>query len=155
MTANKCHKNYLSGPLGKFCLYVILTISYLRAQTTEASSLPTDSSQPLFKQIEIFSILTVWLYISAVLSLKCTRELLECLLGISPSGRNPCGGNKSMINKRRITYLWYIVALLPQKRFQLSDFEWLWVRRWLFLMRTQTHSKLLKKPLLRQMDDYV
>ena len=21
------------------------------------------------------------------------RELLECLLGISPSGRNPCGGN--------------------------------------------------------------
>ena len=22
-----------------------------------------------------------------------TRELLECLLGISPSGRNPCGGN--------------------------------------------------------------
>ena len=24
-----------------------------------------------------------------------TRELLECLLGISPSGRNPYGGNKS------------------------------------------------------------
>ena len=23
-----------------------------------------------------------------------TRELLECLLGISPSGRNTCGGNK-------------------------------------------------------------
>ena len=22
------------------------------------------------------------------------RELLGCLLGISPSGRNPCGGNK-------------------------------------------------------------
>ena len=46
--------------------YVILTISYLRAQTTETSSLPTDSSRPLFKQIEIFSILTVWLYISTV-----------------------------------------------------------------------------------------
>ena len=47
-----------------FCLYVILTISYLRAQTIETSSLPTDSSRPLFKQIEIFSTLTVWLYIS-------------------------------------------------------------------------------------------
>ena len=57
---NKCHKIYLSGPLGIFCLYVILTISYLRAQTIETSSLPTDSSRPLFKQIEIFSILTVW-----------------------------------------------------------------------------------------------
>ena len=52
------------GPLGILCLYVILTISYLRAQTIETSSLPTDSSQPLFKHIEIFSLLTVWLYIS-------------------------------------------------------------------------------------------
>ena len=34
-----------------FCLYVILTISYLRAQTIETSSLPTDSSRPLFKQM--------------------------------------------------------------------------------------------------------
>ena len=63
---NKCHKIYLSGPLGIFCLYVILTISYLLAQAIETSSLPTDSSRPLFKQIEIFSILTVWLYISTV-----------------------------------------------------------------------------------------
>ena len=40
---------------------VILTISYSRAQTKETSSLPTDSSRPLFKQIEIFSgILTVY-----------------------------------------------------------------------------------------------
>ena len=46
--------------------YLILTISYLRAQTIETSSLPTDSSWPLFKQIEIFSILTVWQYISTV-----------------------------------------------------------------------------------------
>ena len=61
---NKCHKIYLSGPFGIFCLYVILTISYLRAQTIETSSLPTDSSRPLFKQIEIFSILTEWLFIS-------------------------------------------------------------------------------------------
>ena len=57
----------LSGPFGIFCLYVILTISYLRAQTMETSSLPTDSSRPLFKQIDIFSgILTV--YISTVSS---------------------------------------------------------------------------------------
>ena len=48
-------------PLGIFCLDVILTISNLLAQTIETSSLPTDSSQPLFKQIEIFSgILTVY-----------------------------------------------------------------------------------------------
>ena len=52
---NKCHKIYLSGPFGIFCLYVILTISYLRAQTIETSLLPTDSTRPLFKQIEIFS----------------------------------------------------------------------------------------------------
>ena len=51
----KCYKIYLTGPLTIFCLYVILTISYLRAQTIETSSLPTDSSLPLFKQVEIFS----------------------------------------------------------------------------------------------------
>ena len=53
---NKCHKIYLSGPFGIFCLYVILNISYLRAQTMETSSLLTDSR--LF--------LAHWLYISAV-----------------------------------------------------------------------------------------
>ena len=52
---------YLSGPLGIFCLYVILAISYLRARTIETSSLSTDSSWPLLEQIEIFSaILTVY-----------------------------------------------------------------------------------------------
>ena len=62
MTAQykNCHKIYLSGPLGMFCLYVILTISYLRAQTIETSSLPTGSSRPLFKQIDIFSILNLF-----------------------------------------------------------------------------------------------
>ena len=35
--------------------YVILTILYLRVRTIETSSSPTDSSRPLFKQIEIFS----------------------------------------------------------------------------------------------------
>ena len=49
-------------PFGIFSIYVILTISYLRAQTIETSSLPTDSSRPLFEQIEIFSsILTAYL----------------------------------------------------------------------------------------------
>ena len=63
MTAQlKCYKIYLTGPLTIFCLYVILTISYLRAQTIETSSLPTDSSRPQFEQIEIFSsIQTVYL----------------------------------------------------------------------------------------------
>ena len=56
-----------------FCLYVILTISYLRAQTIETSSLPTDSSRPQFEQIEIFS---SW----------PRRDFA--------SRRNPCGGNK-------------------------------------------------------------
>ena len=74
---NKCHKIYLSGRFGIFYLYVILTISYLRAQTIETSSLPTDSSRPLFKQIEIFSgILTV--YFICKYFPWYTRELLEC-----------------------------------------------------------------------------
>ena len=36
-----------------------LLFEYLQAQTIETSSLPTDSSRPLFKQIEIF---LYWLY---------------------------------------------------------------------------------------------
>ena len=80
---NKCHKIYLSGPFGIFCLYVILTISYLRAQTIETSSLTTDFSRPLFEQIDIFpSILTV--YLNCKYCPQYTRELLGCLLGISP-----------------------------------------------------------------------
>ena len=51
---NKCHNIYLGGPFGIFCFHVILTISYLWAQTVETSSLSTDSSWPLFKQIKIF-----------------------------------------------------------------------------------------------------
>ena len=48
--------SYAETPFGISSIYVILTISYLRAQTIETSSLPTDSSRPLFEQIEIFSI---------------------------------------------------------------------------------------------------
>ena len=83
-----------------FCLYVVLKVSYLRGANNRnvVITYRTDSSRPLFKQIEIFSIytLTVWLYISIVssfLNIRATRELLEYLLGISPSGRNPCGSN--------------------------------------------------------------
>ena len=89
---NKCHKIYLSGPFGIFGLYVILTISYLRAQTIKTSSLPTDSSRRLFKQIEIFSILTVWLYISTVsafLNIRASYKSASSgfrLLGEIPSG---------------------------------------------------------------------
>ena len=98
---NNCHKIYLSGPFAIFCLYVILTISYLRAQTVETSSLPTDSSRPLFEQIEIFSsIPTVYLDCKYVLSLiyryaRVTRVPPRDFA----SGRNPCGGN----NKKNIT----------------------------------------------------
>ena len=36
---NKCHKIYLSGPFGVFCLYIFLNISYLQERTIETSSL--------------------------------------------------------------------------------------------------------------------
>ena len=75
-----------------FCLYVILTISYLRAQTIETSSLPTDSSRPLFKQTEIFSILTVWLYISTVSTvLNIRASYLSASSGFRLQGEIPAG----------------------------------------------------------------
>ena len=46
-------------PVVSFLCFTSLTISYLRAQAIETSSFPTDSSRPLFKQIERFSVLTV------------------------------------------------------------------------------------------------
>ena len=63
--------------------YVILTISYLRAQTIETSSLPNDSVRLLFKQIEIFlGILTVLFNCKDFF--EYTRELLVVLVvGIS------------------------------------------------------------------------
>ena len=61
--------------------YVILTISYLRAQTTETSSLPTDSSRPLFKQIEI---LYGCIFQLSVLSLRVTK--VPPRLGEIPAG---------------------------------------------------------------------
>ena len=71
--------------------YVIITISYLRAQTIEAS-LPTDSSRPLFKQIEIFSILTIWLYISTVSTfLNIRASYLSASSGFRLLGEIPAG----------------------------------------------------------------
>ena len=53
-------QNLPKWSLQDFLFYVILTISYLWAQTIETSSLPNKSMRALFKQIKIFSgILTV------------------------------------------------------------------------------------------------
>ena len=55
---------YLSGPFGIFCLYAILTISYLRAQTLETSSLPPHSSA---RSENWFPVLFSWLVFCFVL----------------------------------------------------------------------------------------
>ena len=66
----------------------------------EKSSLPNDSMRPLIRQIDIFScILTV--YFSCMHLSIYTRELLGYLLGISPSERNPYGGNKYQREKKK------------------------------------------------------
>ena len=80
-----------------FCLYVILTNSYLRRQTIETSSLPTDSSRPQFEQIEIFSsILTVYL------NCKYCPLIYARVTRVPPrdfaSGRNPCRENGHFSN---------------------------------------------------------
>ena len=80
---------YLGDPFGFF----ILTTSYLRAQTIETSSLPNDSMRTLFKQIKIFFF---WhtdciFQLLALFLIYVRATSLECLLGISPSGRNPYG----------------------------------------------------------------
>ena len=43
----------------------------------------------------------VTVYFSCKYFPSYTRELLECLLGISPSGQNPCGGNKNSFESFR------------------------------------------------------
>ena len=86
-------QNLPKQSLRDFPFYVILTVSYPQARTIETSSLCKDSMLPLFKQIEIFSgIPTV--YFKCKHFPQYTRELLEGLLGISTSERNPCGGKK-------------------------------------------------------------
>ena len=56
---NECHKIYPSGPLGMFCLNVILTISYLQGQTIETSSLPTVPRGPCSSKSRF---VLYWLY---------------------------------------------------------------------------------------------
>ena len=66
----------------------------------ETSSLPNDSMRTLVKQIEIFSCkLTV--YFNCMYLSIYTRELLGCLLGISPSERNPCRGGATSTNVKK------------------------------------------------------
>ena len=63
----------VSCSFGIFVFYVILTISYLRAQTIETSSLPTDSSRPLFKQKIFSDIPTVYiLTVSTFLNIRAS-----------------------------------------------------------------------------------
>ena len=91
-TINEKKKLPKGVPAGIFSFTVILTISYLRAWTIETSSLPNDFMRPLIKQIETFSgILTV--YFNCKYFSTYTRELLGCLLGISPFGKNFFRGN--------------------------------------------------------------
>ena len=93
MIDDKCHKIYLSSPFGFSFLRhpnhlvlaganngnVIITYQFPRG--------PCSSKLRFF----FWHILTV--YFNCNYFPQYTSELLECLLGISPSGRNPCGGN--------------------------------------------------------------
>ena len=95
---NMCHKNNLSGPFGYFLFYVVLTISLILAGMNNRNVLITQQfhAAPIIKQIKIFSgILTTYFnckYFSYIH--KITSYQLGCLLGISPSARNLCRGNK-------------------------------------------------------------
>ena len=97
--------SHAETPFGIFSIYVILTISYLGAQTIETSSLPTDSSRPLFEQIEIFSsILTA--YLNCKYCPLYTCELLGYLLGISPLGEIPAGAiNKFSFPSQSLNFI--------------------------------------------------
>ena len=102
-------QNLPNCSLRNFLFYVILTIFYLLARTTETSSLPNDSMRPLFKQFEIFSgILTVYF------NRENTHELLECHLGISTSGRKPFGSNNKTAGKQ----VWlYFIGRTTRRRY--------------------------------------
>ena len=82
----------VSGPFGFFCVLGHPNHFVLAGATIEKSSLLTDSSRPLFKQIEIFSMLTVWLYISTVstfLKIRASNKSASSgfrLLGEIPAG---------------------------------------------------------------------
>ena len=118
---------------GIFC--VILTISYLQAQTIETSSLPTDSSWPLFKQIEIFSILTVWLYISTVstfLNIRASYYSASsgfCLLGEIPAGviktrKNLNNGLNLIVNMKKWARITIFAISIIHSLCLLSQYKW-------------------------------
>ena len=133
---NKSHKIYLSGPFGIFCRYITLTISYLWARTIETSSLPTDSLRPLFKQIKSFSgILTVYF------NRKYIRtSYYECLLGISPSGRNPAGEIFQIIMIKKNHTLWLLRITLNNNYYLFKIFPQFWLAK---SKRRIHHNQLL------------
>ena len=64
----------------------------LRARTMKRHHYQTIPQGPCSSKWRFF--LPYWLYISAIGTFLYIRELLECLLWIWPSWRNPCRGNQ-------------------------------------------------------------
>ena len=109
MIDNKCHKIYLSSPFGFSVLRhpnnLVLPVANNRNVriTYRFLAAPVQANRDFF-----WHILTV--YFNCNYFPQYTRELLGCLLGISPSGRNPCGGNNLTLHSnfkisRRFTLL--------------------------------------------------
>ena len=90
-------QNLPKQSLRKFLFYVILTTSYLRSQTIDVI-ITYRFFVTLLKQIDFF--FPANLTVSTVSTY--TRELLECLLGILPSGPNPCESKKKKKEKKSI-----------------------------------------------------
>ena len=100
-------QNLPKQSLPKFLFYVILTTSYLRSQTIDVI-ITYRFFGTLFKQIDFF-FFPANLTVSTVSTY--TRELLECLLGILPSGPNPCEGKKK---KKKKKYMYHLCGLSGQ-----------------------------------------
>ena len=85
-------------------LFLFVPFPYLRARTIETSSLPTNSSWPLFKQIEIF-FLIYWLYISTISTFLHIRASL--MLETASCTRINDIISKTLIKKNsKILYIW-------------------------------------------------
>ena len=85
----------------------------------------TNSSRPLLKQIEIFSsILTVYFNGTYFPYYMC--ELLECLLRISPSGQNPCGGNKCKLFREHCSLWGGGEGMVLLVFYKYGFFYWVW-----------------------------
>ena len=87
----KCHKINLSGASGVFLSYVILSNHLLLAGVKNRNVIITQRFHAAPDQANRDFFLTAY-YNCRYFSLY-KREVLGCLLGISPSGRNSCGGN--------------------------------------------------------------